>query len=216
VFDHLFVPIAAAAVSMASIHALAPDHWMPLATLARNERWSLPRTARITAACGAAHVSVSVVLGLVAMAFGIGLFDRYGAQLESFAGIALISFGIVYAICGLRHAAAHLHGHRHAHYDHIHGTSRVTPWTVFLLFAADPCLAIFPLMFLAAPLGWGSVAGVVVLYQLATIVTMLLLVLPATSAAKLVVRGAWMHRYGDAAAGMFIAAIGIAVGLLGW
>lgn len=214
--DHLFVPIAGAAVTIASIHALAPDHWMPLAALARAQRWSLSRTARVTAACGAAHVTVAVLLGLVALAFGIRLFERFGAALESFAGIALITFGVSYAVWGMRHAAAHVHGHRHTHYDHVHGASRVTPWTVFLLFAADPCLAIFPLMFAAAPLGWSHVATIIVLYELATIATMTALVLPARTAANRLVRGAWMHRYGDAVAGAFITAVGVAVGLLGW
>lgn len=214
--EQLFVPLAIAAVTMASIHALAPDHWMPLAALARAQGWPALRTARVTAACGAAHVTVSVVLGVVALAFGVRLFERFGAELESFAGIALIVFGVAYAVWGLKHAAAHLHGHRHAHYDHVHGARRATPWTVFLLFAADPCLAIFPLMFAAAPLGWTSVAAIIVLYELATIVTMTALVLPARQAANTFVRGAWMHRYGDAVAGAFIAAVGIAVGLLGW
>lgn len=214
--DHLFLPMAAAAVTLASLHALAPDHWMPLAALARAQGWSAGRTARVTAACGFAHVTVSVVLGLVALAFGIRLFDRFGTELESLAGIILIGFGVLYGLWGLKHAAAHLHGHHHAHYDHVHEARRATPWTVFLVFAADPCLAIFPLMFAAAPLGWAEVAGIVMLYEAATIITMTALVLPARSAAKTLVRGQWMHRYGDAVAGAFIATVGATVALLGW
>ena len=214
--EHLFLPLAAAAVTMASVHALAPDHWMPLAALARAQGWSAIRTARVTVACAAAHVTVSVVIGLVALAFGVRLFDRFGTELESVAGIVLIGFGLLYALWGLKHAAAHLHGHRHTHYDHIHNAHRLSPWTVFLLFAADPCLAIFPLMFAAAPIGWGHVGAIIVLYELATMVTMTALVLPARSAANTFVRGAWMHRYGDAVAGAFIAAVGVAVSVLGW
>jgi hypothetical protein len=214
--EQLFVPIAAAAVTLASVHALAPDHWMPLAALARAQQWSAGRTARVTVACGFAHVTVSVVIGLVALAFGIRLFERFGAELESFAGIVLIGFGVLYALWGLRHAAAHLHGHHHVHYDHVHGSGRVTPWTVFLVFAADPCLGIFPLMFAAAPLGWAPVAAIVVLYEAATILTMTALVLPARSAANTLVRGRWMHRYGDAMAGGFIVAVGVTVTILGW
>jgi hypothetical protein len=214
--EQLFFPLAAAAVTLASIHALAPDHWMPLAALARAQGWSATRTARVTTACGFAHVTVSVVLGLVALAFGIRLFDRFGTQLESLAGVILIGFGVLYGLWGLKHAAAHLHGHRHVHYDHVHEPRRVSPWTVFLVFAADPCIAIFPLMFAAAPLGWTAVAAIVVLYEAATIVTMTALVLPARSAANTFVRSHWMHQYGDALAGAFIAVVGITVALLGW
>jgi hypothetical protein len=214
--EHLFFPLAAAAITIASVHALAPDHWMPLAALARAQKWSPLRTGRITAACGFAHVTVSVVLGAIGLAFGIRVFDRFGAELESLAGAVLIGFGLLYGVWGIKHAAAHLHGHTHARYDHVHEPRRITPWTVFLVFAADPCLAIFPLMFAAAPLGWPAVVAIVILYEAATIATMTALVLPARSAAVTFVRGNWMHRYGDAVAGGFIVAVGVAVSLLGW
>jgi len=214
--ENLFLSIAAASVTVAALHALAPDHWLPLAAMARAQNWSPARTARLTAACGFAHVTVSVVLGLGGLAFGVRLFERFGPELESFAGVLLVAFGIGYAVWGLRHAAAHLHGHPHHHYDHVHEPARLTPWTIGLLFAADPCLAVFPLMFAAAPLGWDRVAAVVVLYELATMATMVMLVLPARAAAHGVLRGRWMHRYGDAVAGVCIAAVGVTVSLLGW
>lgn len=214
--DQLFLPLAVAAVTLASVHSLAPDHWAPLAALARVQGWSAGRTARVTAACGFAHVTVSVMLGLIGLAFGIRIFDRFGAQLESVAGIILIGFGVAYSVWGLKHAAAHLHGHHHHHYDHVHEPRRTTPWSIFLVFAADPCIGIFPLMFAAAPLGWASVAAIILLYETATIATMTALVLPARSAANTFVRGQWMHRYGDALAGAFIVVIGVTVAVLGW
>jgi nickel/cobalt transporter (NicO) family protein len=214
--DHYYLPLAATAVAFASMHALAPDHWMPLAALARAQCWSAARTARVTAACGFAHVSVSVAIGLVALAFGVRLFERFGPQLESLAGVLLIGFGVLYSLWGLQHAAAHLHGHSHSHYDHLHQGGGMSPWTIFLVFAADPCLAIFPLMFAAAPLGWAHVAGIIVLYEAATIVTMTSLVLPARAAANALVRGGPTHRYGDALAGGFIVAVGVTVAVLGW
>lgn len=214
--DQVFLPIAAAAVTIATLHALAPDHWMPLAALARAQGWTPARTARIAAGCGFAHVTVSVALGVAGLAFGVRIFERFGTPLESLAGAVLIGFGILYAIWGLRHAAAHVHGHRHHHYDHVHDPKGIKPWMVFVLFAADPCIAIFPLMFAAAPLGWGYVAAVVCLYEAATILTIVGLVLPARAAAAAVVRGRWMHRYGDAVAGAFIVFVGVAVSILGW
>jgi hypothetical protein len=216
VSDPLFLPLALTTVTIASVHAAAPDHWMPLAALARAQGWSAWHTARVTAACAFAHVTASVVLGGIGLAFGLQLFERFGAELESLAGALLIAFGLAYGVWGLRHAAAHLHGHSHAHYDHVHGERHVTPWTVILVFTADPCVAIFPLMFAASPLGWPAVLGIVVLYEAATIATMSGLVLPARTAARTLVRGAWMHRYGDAMAGAFIVVVGTGVAILGW
>jgi len=85
-----------------------------------------------------------------------------------------------------------------------------TPWTLFVLFSADPCVAVIPLIFASAPLGWAGTLAVVAAYELATIATMVMLVLPARAAAGLA-RGAWADRYGDALAGAVVALIGIVV-----
>jgi len=146
------------------------------------------------------------------------------------AGLFLIGFGVVYGLWGLHrgvrsgwhdhgdahahpHWHAHGHGHRHGHQDPREG--RVTPWTLFLLFSADPCVAVVPLMFAAAPLGWSSTLAVVIAYELATIATMVLLVLPARAAAG-AVGGRWADRYGDALAGGTIAVVGLLVVSVGF
>lgn len=212
----LFGALALAAVTVGSLHTAAPDHWMPFAALSRARGWSAGRTARVTLLCGFGHVTVSALLGLLGLFLGIRMMEAFGRRMEAAAGILLIVFGIVYAVWGLRRAAGkRLHGHLHSHYDHVHDTSRVTAWTLFLLFSSDPCVAVIPLMFAAAPLGAGSTIGIVALYELSTLATMVLLVLPARAGARLL-NGAWIERYGDAVAGGFIAALGLAVAGLGW
>jgi nickel/cobalt exporter len=225
--------LAAAALSLGSIHALAPDHWVPFAALARAERWSARRTALITASCGLGHVTVSVLLGTLGLLFGLELLEAFGHGMERVAGLLLIGFGIAYAAWGLRRAAAghahvHVRGahvHVHAHSDdavaHAHADApdwmpvrRSTAWTLFLLFSADPCVAVIPLLFAAAPLGWGRTIAVVAAYELATIATMVALVLPARAAAN-TVRGAWADKWSDALAGGVVAGIGLAVMALG-
>jgi len=212
-----------AAIGVGSLHTIAPDHWVPFAALARAQGWSRARTVRITALCGFGHVTVSVVLGVLALFFGLEVLRFVGERMEAVAGVLLIAFGAVYALYGLRHASAHLHGHfhghshghHHAHYDHDHETHRMTPWALFLLFSADPCVAVMPILFAAAPLGISRTAVVVTAYELATIATMVLLVVPAAAAARQV-RGRWMTRYSDACAGGVIATVGIIVATLGW
>ena len=208
--------LALAAVTLGSLHTLAPDHWVPFAALARAQGWSRGRTARITALCGFGHVTVSALLGLLALVFGVEMLRLVGERMEAVAGLLLIAFGLVYAVYGLRRAAgAHLHGHHHAHYDHVHEPRGMTPWAMFLLFSADPCVAVIPILFAAAPLGALRAAVVVGAYEIATIGTMVALVLPAAAAAKRVT-GRWVEHYGDAAAGVVIASVGILVAAMGW
>ena len=233
--------LVGAAMTIGAVHTCAPDHWVPFAALARAERWTPRRTAAVTAACGLGHVTVSVALGILALAFGRELFEVFGRRLESLSGLVLVGFGAAYGAWGLRNALsqtlharahangrAHVHFHPHAHPDRpletIHASSpvdsrlseagHVTAWTLFVLFAADPCVAVIPLIFASAPLGWSATLAVVVAYELATIGTMVVLVLPARAAAGLA-RGVWADRYGDALAGGVVALVGLVVVSLG-
>jgi nickel/cobalt exporter len=209
----LTLTLVVAAASLGSVHTLAPDHWMPFAALARAEGWTARRTAAITAACGLGHVTVSVLLGLVSVVLGLELLQAFGRRLESIAGLTLIAFGVAYGAWGLHRAVQkHWHGGRHPH-AHAHDV-RLTPWMLFLVFCADPCVAVIPLMFAAAPLGWAALAAVVAAYETATIGTMVVLVLPARMVAS-AVRSTWIDRYGDVLAGGVIAGVGIAVVSLG-
>ena len=112
------------------------------------------------------------------------MIERFGRRMEAVAGVLLVGFGVAYAIWGLRRAAGRkLHGHAHVHYDHVHDPGRMTAWTLFLLFSADPCVAVIPLLFAAAPLGAAPAAGIVLVYEVATLATMVALVLPARAGA---------------------------------
>jgi nickel/cobalt exporter len=208
--------LVAAAVSIGSIHTLAPDHWVPFAALARAQRWSARRTALITAACGLGHVTGSVALGLLSVFLGVELLQHFGQRLESASGLLLIGFGVAYGVWGLRRSArVHRHLHRHADgHSNSHGLghhpSSLSPWALFLLFSADPCVAVIPLIFASVPLGWPTTLSVIGAYEVATIGTMVALVLP-TRAAATVAGGVWMDRHGDALAGAVVALVGMAV-----
>ncbi len=211
----LFFTLALAAVSVGALHTLAPDHWVPCAALARARSWSAAKTTRITFACGFGHVTVSALLGLLGLLFGRAIFEGAGRRMEAVAGILLVGFGLAYGVWGLRRAAGRkVHGHAHAHYDHVHDASRTTAWSLFLLFSADPCVAVIPLLFAAAPLGTGPTVGIVLLYEAATIGTMIALVLPARAGFQRL-RFPWLDHWGDAVAGGLVAATGVLVMTLG-
>lgn len=212
----LYMTLALGAVTVGSLHSLAPDHWVPIAAVGRARQWSSKRTAGVTLLCSLGHVTVSVVLGLLALAFGVSAFEAFGARMESVAGLLLIGFGVAYAAWGMRHAIVHrLHGHRHHRYDHVHDPSTATMWSLFGIYSADPCIALIPILFATAPLHVAETVSIIVLYEVATIVTMVSLVLVARAGARRF-RAQWFERYGDGAAGTLIVATGVAVMLLGW
>lgn len=208
--------LALAAVAIGSVHTAAPDHWLPFAALSRARGWSTRRTASVTLLCGFGHVTVSALLALVGVFFGVRLLESVGRRLGPLAPVLLIGFGVAYGLWGLRRAVPpRLHGHAHDHYDHVHDASRAGAGTLFLLFSADPCVAVAPLIFAAAPHGLGATLLIVLLYEAATLATMVAFVLPARAGAR-ALRVAWLDRYGDAVAGGMIVAVGLAAAGLGW
>ncbi len=213
--QELFVTLAVTAATVGAAHTVAPDHWLPFAALARARGWSAGKTARVTIFCGFGHVTASVLLGLLGLLIGVEVLQALGQRLESVATIVLIAFGVLYATWGIRRlVGARLHGHSHSHYDHVHDLSGTTEWTLFLIFSADPCIAVIPIMLAAVPLGPMGIAGVALVYELATVATMVVLVLPARYGVELV-RGRWLDQYGHVFAGLFIAAVGVAMLALG-
>ena len=209
-----------AAITVGSLHTMAPDHWMPFAALARARGWSGWRAARTTILCGFGHVTVSAALGIAALFVGLSVIRAIGSHLENQANYLLMAFGTIYMMWGLwrsfrrdPHAVLHPHDHHHAHghHDHDHG---LTEWSLFVLFSADPCVAVIPMIMAAAAGGWAAVGAVVVTYEIATIATMVILVATALAGVR-TVRAAWIDRYGDVAAGALIVSVGAAMAALG-
>ena len=212
------VALVIAAVTVGSLHTMAPDHWMPFAALARSRRWSAVRAARTTMLCGFGHVTVSAALGVASLFAGLAIIRALGSHLESQANLLLMAFGTVYMVWGMwrsfrrdPHAVIHPHAHAHGHSDHDHG---LTEWSLFVLFSADPCVAVVPMIIAAAAAGWTAVLTVIVAYEIATITTMVVLVTFAHAGAR-AFRSTWIDRYGDIAAGALIVSVGAAMAVLG-
>lgn len=116
--------VAAAGVGIA--HSILPDHWVPLAVIARTNRWSLGRTAKVSFLASLGHVAVSLVLGIVLAAAGLALRNAVVAEEGQIVGGVLVLTGIGFLVWALRtrghgHGHSHGHGHTHAHpHPHTH------------------------------------------------------------------------------------------------
>jgi nickel/cobalt exporter len=213
--DSLLPTLAVAAASVGVLHTLAPDHWLPIAAVSRARDWTQPRTARVAFLCGFGHVTVSVALGLIALVSGTALVESFGARSASVAGLLLIGFGVAYLLWGARHVIMRrLHGHSHEHFDHVHDASQTSTWALFAIYCADPCVAVIPIIFAAAPLSIPATIGIVLVYEAATITTMVGLTVLARAGSSLI-SGRWVEKYGDSAAGGMIIATGLAVAAIG-
>src|SRR4030081_2597225 len=102
----LLLVIGAAAVG--PIHSILPDHWVPLAVVARTQHWSLARLARVTTLAAAGHVLTSVVLGGLVALIGLQFQKQVETQQGHIVGGVLVITGVGFLIWGLT-------GHGHAH-----------------------------------------------------------------------------------------------------
>lgn len=212
------------AAGVGALHSLAPDHWVPFAALARVRGWTPLRTARLAFLCGFGHVTVSALFGVLAVMLGREVVESYGSTMQSTAPLLLIGFGMAYMLWGLwrisrrrlLHQVDHLNGVRHDHgHGHSHGHKPgMTEWGLFLLFCADPCVALIPMIVAASAGGWTAVSSVIVVYEIATIAAIVVLVQAAHAGARQV-RFGWVDRYGDVVAGAMILGVGAFVTLVG-
>lgn len=220
------------AVSLGFVHTvLGPDHYLPFVMMARAQEWTRRKMLTVTVLSGVGHVASSVVLGAAGILLGTVVEDL--VHIESLRGDvaawALIAFGLVYGVWGLRRARrAHVHAHRHedgtvhahAHQHshdtrHAHSHGSMTVWSLFLIFVLGPCEPLIPLLMYPAAAHHGAlVAAVALAFGLTTIGTMVGMTLVLERGIS-VVSLPRLERYTHALAGGLIFCTGLAIVFLG-
>lgn len=124
----LSVPLLlAAAVGVGLAHAVLPDHWLPLAVVARTNGWSLSRTAKVSLLASIGHIAVSLVLGVAVAVLGLAVRGAVVRAEGQIVGGLLMATGLGFLVWA-RSRGGHTHTHSpaddHAHpHPHPHGPS---------------------------------------------------------------------------------------------
>lgn len=92
------------------VHSVLPDHWVPLAMVARTQRWSMPHLARVSFLAAGGHVLTSIALGAVVALVGLQFQKQIETQQGHIVGSVLVVTGIGFLLWGL---AGHGHPHEH-------------------------------------------------------------------------------------------------------
>jgi hypothetical protein len=108
------------------LHTIVPDHWVPIALIARQRGWSMGETARAAFTAGVGHVVSTLIIASVIWFAGVAVAAKFGHFIDTAASVALIGFGGWIAISSWRelsrgggHGHSHRHdrGHGHSHYS---------------------------------------------------------------------------------------------------
>jgi nickel/cobalt exporter len=197
-------------ISIALLHTLAPDHWVPFVMIGKAQDWSVKKLLGVTFIGGAAHVISSVVLGAIGIVLGLSVsrLKSVESSRAEVAGLLIIGFGIAYTIYGLKHIK---HGHMH----HLAEKRNITTiWVLVAIFLLGPCEPLIPLMFLGINFGWYAVFLVSLLFSISTVGMMLVETWLAFSGVRILKAEKW-SKYTHSLAGLTIAATGAIVMLLG-
>lgn len=163
-----FISIIVGSLVLSVLHALIPNHWLPVLAISRKENWTIAQTTSVTLISGLSHALSTVIIGVVIGLMGIQLADGISGFTHVVAPIILIALGLFYLY---QH-------HRHKHF-HLHPEAKTTGkrkiiFSLVIAMFFSPCLEIEAYFLMAGAHGWHQVAVLALLYTVVTVAGMLL------------------------------------------
>jgi nickel/cobalt transporter (NicO) family protein len=162
---------------LSTIHALIPNHWLPLIAVGKTEKWTQNQTLWTTVITGFAHTLSTIIIGIIVGLIGYKLSVSYSVISETIAPSILIGLGIIYVILDFRH-----HNHHHDIKPVITEMGqKKSRWIAILTSLSvamflTPCIEIEAYYFQAGTIGWIGIFIVSAVYLITTVVIMLTLV----------------------------------------
>lgn len=194
--------LVATAGAVGVLHTIVPDHWAPIAVIARQRHWTRRQTAWAAARAGFGHTISTIFIGVIAWVAGAVAAARIGSDVNIAAGIALIGFGLWTVIAAIRE--------QHA-VDPLPKSADTTSsrTALLLILGSSPSVEVLPAFLAAAPQGVMALVSVSIVFAIATIATYI--VTCALSVAGLEqLRFPFIERYGEVISGGFVMLVGCA------
>jgi len=153
------------------LHAVIPNHWLPVLAIGKKDNWTLQEVTRVTFISGLAHALSTIVIGIFLGLLGLQLANKIEYFTHFIAPAVLILLGVFFIY---QH-------HRHKHF-HLHKTPEPTlPKNKIILALVvamflSPCMEIEAYFLLAGAYGWWAVISIAALYLTISVSGMVLLV----------------------------------------
>ncbi|MCL5783664.1 MAG: hypothetical protein M1476_07135 [Candidatus Thermoplasmatota archaeon] len=98
----LFLILLAVASSVAMLHMIAPDHWLPLSVISSGRGYSRRKKYALSTALGFGHAGTSILVAGAVFYLGLTLIHIYISYLVLAGQILLIIVGLYFIINGYR------------------------------------------------------------------------------------------------------------------
>src|ERR1700722_14959161 len=182
------------------LHTLVPDHWVPIALIARQRGWSRRETAGAALRAGTGHVVSTLAIGLVVWIAGMAVATRFGHAVSLLSSIALIAFGGWIAISSWLERRAGGPGDAHPHPGAPEKASSRT--ALLLILGSSPMVEGIPAFFAAVKFGPVLLAVMAIVFAVSTIATYVILCVTSTAGLQRL-RFGRLERYGEVLSGTF-------------
>lgn len=150
------------------LHAVIPNHWLPVLAIGRKEGWSLAETIRITFIAGMAHVISTIVIGVLLAMIG----SEFATHIEDFTRIIGPSILLLIGLYFVRQHYTHHHFHLEKKQIERKSKGAVVGALVIAMFLS-PCMEIEAYFLLAGSKGWYFLVMIAGLYTIITVAGML-------------------------------------------
>lgn len=163
--------IIAGSIVLSLLHAVIPNHWLPIIAIGRKEGWSLDEITRVTMLAALAHALSTILIGIILGLLGIELKEHIASFTRVIAPSILIILGFIFIY---RH-------HRHKHFkiegDPAKKSSKakiITALVVAMFFS--PCMEIEAYFLMAGTISKWLIALLSFLYTFITTTGMILFI----------------------------------------
>lgn len=151
------------------LHALIPNHWLPVLAIGKKEGWTLGETSRITLIAGLSHVTSTIIIGVLLGVIG----GELAAHLDNFTRVVAPSVLILLGLYFIRQHYKHKHFHVEKEMLEKKTKSSIITALVIAMFLS-PCMEIEAYFLLAGTKGWYMMALIAIVYSIITIAGMLI------------------------------------------
>lgn len=153
------------------LHAIIPNHWLPVIAIGRKENWTVNEVSKVTFITAIAHATSTIIIGIVLALLGAELSVRVEEFTHVIAPSILIVLGLVFI-------------YRHHHHHHFHIDDNIKKKaskhriiiTLTIAMFLSPCMEIEAYFLLAGTQAGWLIWLIAVIYFLITTTGMVLLV----------------------------------------
>ena len=229
-----FFFLVGGALLLSILHAAIPNHWLPFVILQREQGWSRARLLYVTGVAGFAHVTSTVLIGIVVGLAGTGLSAAFGTFFDWVGPAILVGLGLWLVCRRGGHHHDHSHHNEHARRDtadcHVpnedrenhshsegHGGHGTRPENVVTLGGLVVMMFFSPCLELEAyylPAGrWLGILAVSAIFLVVTVTLMLFLVCIASAGVRRL-HWDWLERRESLVNGSVLIVVGVVWKLL--